>query len=512
MVGHNAAIAEVGERRRELHGPLAFVAWLGVHAFLLEGFRSRAEALRSWTWDYFTKSRASALIDRPDAARIDWAGHDPTPFPTFAPVRNDRSDRDVRLTASHARAHRGLRHHRRHEDGRARRRRAARSTGGACLASTPARASRRCSASPSTAAGCCAPRARSLRPAAATCPTRSCSRPTYETPTGTAVVIDFMSPGEDHSTIFRIVEGRAGTVEMEMELIVRFDYGSVPAVGAGDRRRAHDGRRERRAALPQPGAPPGARGPRDRGRRSRSATATRGASRSRGTPRSTLRRRRSTRRRRASRTLRYWREWVERCTYDGEWRDEVVRSLITVKALSYSPTGAVVAAATTSLPEQIGGVRNWDYRYSWLRDASLTLQSLLLSGYVEEAAAWQQWLQRARRRASGRLPDHVRRRRRAAAHGDGARLAARVRGLDARPHRQRGERAVPARRVRRGARRGLDRGAVRPGAGARPPRAPSAAGRVAARGDGAPREGVAASPTRASGRSAARAGTSRTRR
>ena len=72
-----------------------------------------------------------------------------------------------------------------------------------------------------------------------------------------------------------------------------------------------------------------------------------------------------------------------------------MRSLITVKALSYSPTGAVIAAATTSLPEQIGGVRNWDYRYSWLRDASLTLQSLLLTGYVEEAAAWQMWLQRA---------------------------------------------------------------------------------------------------------------------
>ena len=95
------------------------------------------------------------------------------------------------------------------------------------------------------------------------------------------------------------------------------------------------------------------------------------------------------------RTLRFWREWVERCTYTGEWRDDVVRSLITVKALSYAPTGAVIAAATTSLPEQIGGVRNWDYRYSWLRDASLALQSLIITGYFEEAAAWQQWLQRA---------------------------------------------------------------------------------------------------------------------
>src|SRR5262249_14546103 len=95
------------------------------------------------------------------------------------------------------------------------------------------------------------------------------------------------------------------------------------------------------------------------------------------------------------RTQQYWAEWMERCTYQGEWRDEVVRSLITVKALQYAPTGAVCAAATTSLPEQLGGGRNWDYRFSWLRDSALTLQALLLAGFTEEATAWQHWLQRA---------------------------------------------------------------------------------------------------------------------
>ena len=91
----------------------------------------------------------------------------------------------------------------------------------------------------------------------------------------------------------------------------------------------------------------------------------------------------------------YWQEWVSRCTYDGEWRDIVVRSLLTLKILTYAPTGGIVAAVTTSLPEQLGGVRNWDYRFCWLRDATITLQSLMYSGYVEEARAWRHWLLRA---------------------------------------------------------------------------------------------------------------------
>jgi GH15 family glucan-1,4-alpha-glucosidase len=216
----------------------------------------------------------------------------------------------------------------------------------------------------------------------------------YETPTGTAVVTDFMAPNEDSSTVFRIVEGRTGTVEMEMELIVRFDYGSVaPWVQAtGDGLTMVAGSDALRFHSPVPLS----------GREDLATTAafTIGEDHVRSfslswysallpppTPLSGTASR--------VRALAYWREWVERCTYKGEWRDDVIRSLITVKALSYSPTGAMIAAATTSLPEFIGGVRNWDYRYSWLRDASLTLQSLLLTGYVQEAAAWQMWLQRA---------------------------------------------------------------------------------------------------------------------
>ena len=91
----------------------------------------------------------------------------------------------------------------------------------------------------------------------------------------------------------------------------------------------------------------------------------------------------------------WWREWVSRCTYDGPWRAEVVRSLITLKALSYQPSGGIVAAATTSLPEAIGGVRNWDYRFCWLRDATYTLMALLGAGFEAEAVAWRDWLLRS---------------------------------------------------------------------------------------------------------------------
>ena len=93
-------------------------------------------------------------------------------------------------------------------------------------------------------------------------------------------------------------------------------------------------------------------------------------------------------------TENYWRTWARRCTYEGRWRDLIVRSLITLKAMTYAPTGGIVAAPTTSLPEELGGVRNWDYRFCWLRDASLTLDALMVGGYVEEARAFRDWLLR----------------------------------------------------------------------------------------------------------------------
>ena len=216
----------------------------------------------------------------------------------------------------------------------------------------------------------------------------------FHTPTGDVAVLDFMAPGHPDPTIHRIVEGRNGTVRMRCELVVRFDYGSItPWVRAtGD-------------GLTMVAGPDGLRFHSPVRLEGLDHTTVAGFEVAEGErfafsltwfasqvseaplPLDSLAA--------LQRTRHWWREWVAGCTYDGEWRDDVVRSLITLKALTYGPTGAVCAAATTSLPEDIGGVRNWDYRYSWLRDATLTLQSLLLAGYRDEASDWSRWLRRA---------------------------------------------------------------------------------------------------------------------
>src|SRR5262249_31874544 len=142
----------------------------------------------------------------------------------------------------------------------------------------------------------------------------------------------------------------------------------------------------------------------------------------------------------------WWKEWAGRCTYQGEWPEAVLRSLITLKALTYAPTGGIVAAATTSLPEQLGGVRNWDYRYCWVRDATFTLYALASAGYQEEARDWLEWVLRAVAGKSSELQ---------IMYGPAGerRLTqfelARLPGCPAGAHRQRRLQPVPARRVRR---------------------------------------------------------------
>jgi GH15 family glucan-1,4-alpha-glucosidase len=223
----------------------------------------------------------------------------------------------------------------------------------------------------------------------------------YETASGRVAVTDFMPPYFTDTAIHRIVEGREGTVEMEMELIVRFEYGSItPWVTAtGDGLVMVAGSDGLRFHSPVPLTGKGrstvasfAMGPNSRRSFSLTWFPSTGSV---PLPLDSLAARNHARR--------WWRDWTGRCTYAGEWREDVIRSLITLKALTYEPSGAVCAAATTSLPEAMGGGRNWDYRYSWLRDATFTLAAFLVSGYTEEAAAWTRWLRRAVAGSPGEL-------------------------------------------------------------------------------------------------------------
>jgi GH15 family glucan-1,4-alpha-glucosidase len=216
----------------------------------------------------------------------------------------------------------------------------------------------------------------------------------FETDEGAVTVIDFMPPGNGWSELVRIVVGRRGTVRMKMELVLRFDYGfSIPWVS----RLKHDSgikaivgpdtavlrtpvelRGENMHTAAEFTVSPGERVPfalayspshlrippaRD--------------------PHTAL-----------ARTENHWLEWSARSTVEGKYAEPIRRSLITLKALAYEPTGGIVAAPTTSLPEQLGGTRNWDYRYCWLRDATITLLAMMRGGYFDEARAWRSWLAR----------------------------------------------------------------------------------------------------------------------
>jgi len=215
----------------------------------------------------------------------------------------------------------------------------------------------------------------------------------HETADGEVTVIDCMPLHAERADIARVVVGRRGRVAMQMQLVIRFDYGSVvPWV------RRLDGTLGAVAgpdALElRPGAPVRGEGLTTvadftvaAGERVPFTLTWHASHLPVPEPFDADKAIQETETR--------WREWAARCTYEGEWRDLVLRSLIALKALTFAPTGGVVAAPTTSLPEGIGGVRNWDYRYCWLRDATFTFYALRMSGFVEEAVAWRQWLLRA---------------------------------------------------------------------------------------------------------------------
>ncbi|MFE7777502.1 glycoside hydrolase family 15 protein [Streptomyces sp. NPDC057445] len=221
----------------------------------------------------------------------------------------------------------------------------------------------------------------------------------WETRTGTVKVTDFMPQRDTAPDVVRIVEGVSGTVDMSATLRLRFDYGSVvPWV------RRSDGHR---VAVAGPDSvwlrvehPDTVRMKTWGQQFSTCSSFTVGEGEQVAFvltwhPSHQPRPRLIEPFEALEQSLEDWADWSAKCRYEGPYRDAVLRSLITLKALTYAPTGGIVAAPTTSLPEDRGGVRNWDYRFSWLRDSTLTLGALLATGYTEEAAAWRDWLLRA---------------------------------------------------------------------------------------------------------------------
>jgi GH15 family glucan-1,4-alpha-glucosidase len=215
----------------------------------------------------------------------------------------------------------------------------------------------------------------------------------YETEDGAVTVIDCMPPRGDSLDLVRMVVGRRGRVAMRSELVIRFDYGwivpwvrrengGIVAVAGPDVLRLRCDVSMHGENFKTVGDFTVGRGEKvsfvltwHRSHAEHPVPIDAGKA--------------------VEGTARWWRAWSRRCTYRGEWREAVQRSLITLKALTYAPSGGMVAAATTSLPEHLGGVRNWDYRYCWVRDATYTLYALLMNGYRAEARAWREWLLRA---------------------------------------------------------------------------------------------------------------------
>ena len=214
------------------------------------------------------------------------------------------------------------------------------------------------------------------------------------TASGSVLVIDFMPPRGSNSDVVRLVVGERGVVRVRTELTLRFGYGAiVPWVTrCGDQEWvaiAGPHMTVLRTPAPMHGENLHSVAEFDvNAGETVPFTLTYEASH---LPRP----RRITEEHALAETEAFWRDWASCCEYSGAHRDVVVRSLLTLRALIYAPTGGIVAAPTTSLPEKIGGTRNWDYRYCWLRDATLTLLAFMNAGYSGEAKAWRDWLVRA---------------------------------------------------------------------------------------------------------------------
>jgi GH15 family glucan-1,4-alpha-glucosidase len=214
-----------------------------------------------------------------------------------------------------------------------------------------------------------------------------------DTAEGTIRLVDCMPIREQRPQVVRVVEGVRGTVPVHMELVVRFDYGeSIPWVTRHD---------HLLTATVGPNAVSLWTGAETHGEHLSTISDVTVREGERVTysltwfPSHEQPPRPVDANYAVALTEQWWESWSSACTYEGPYKEAVLRSLITLKALTYEPTGGIVAAATTSLPETLGGARNWDYRYCWLRDATLTLESLMRGGYHAEAMAWRDWLLRA---------------------------------------------------------------------------------------------------------------------